>query len=128
MKIKFLRKLELYEGNTLHYLANCNTKEDVSIIKKAWALKGNTNVKVKRYKNHKFKEEKLLSCYKLFKNDILVKTLWLPLTVGYYLKVYWLSEEKEKIIEIEYIHHRWPKDYYTKQVTICKPTKPVKGL
>jgi len=128
MKLKFIRKIELYENMQLHYTADCNTKDEAALIKKSWGLRGKTHVKIKKYKNPKFRNEKVLICYKLFKSDTLIQTIWLPPTVGYYLKVYWLSEKASKVIEIEYIHHRWPKDYFTKKVTISKPTKAIKGL
>lgn len=128
-KIEFFRKIELYEGTQLHYTAECKTKEETALIRDAWKTRGKgTYVKVKRYKKSKFKKQKFLTNSKLYKVDKVVWDLWLPSVVAYYIKAYWLSEMKDKVIEVEYVHHRWPTDYYEKKTVIAKSVKAIKGL
>ena len=129
MKIPFIRKIELYESRQLHYIAECSTKEEAALVIKAWELRGNTYGKVKRYKKEKYRNTKHLTCYQLYKKDeSILLTLWLPSTVGYYLKCFWLTKKEAKVIQTEYIHHRWPKDYFEKQIIISRPTKAITGL
>ena len=127
-KIEFFRKIELYEGKQLHYTAECKTKEEAALIRDAWKIRGKTNVKIKRYKESKFRKQKHLVNSKLYKADKMLWDLWLPAVVAYYIKAHWLANVKGKVIEVEYIHHRWPTDYYEKKTVIAKSVKTIKGL